>query len=321
MSDLIDVLEGRIPTGNVPSWELVFHLWSKASGKKFIEGREFEALSSAEKNKALNLNAEIIAEVSEKYNFDAVTIPGGFWEVAPGEPAYYWLPDEYIFEQIKLIKKNINNNIILTGTANSIMAIPESNDYVNFACKLFDDPDGVEEMAKAKYVTGLELAKKYADVGIKMIVSASDIADNMGPFFKPDQFERFILPFIQNWTKEVKSLGCLPVLHTDGNVSMYLDELSDSGLLAIQAIDPVAGMNIKETKEKINGRMAVCGNVDCGILLTGKPEDVYNETKKILVDCKDGGGLIIGASNAVQQEVPIENYEALVKAKLDFGKY
>jgi hypothetical protein len=37
----------------------------------------------------LHENADIIASVSRALGFAAVTMPNGFWEVAPGEPAYY----------------------------------------------------------------------------------------------------------------------------------------------------------------------------------------------------------------------------------------
>ena len=53
----------------------------------------------------------------------------------------------------------------------------------------------------------------------------------------------------------------------------------------------------------------------------GTPEEVYAETRDLLLDCKAGGGLVLGASNAVQPEVPIANYGALIEAWRDYGQY
>jgi uroporphyrinogen decarboxylase len=89
----------------------------------------------------------------------------------------------------------------------------------------------------------------------------------------------------------------------------------------MQAIDPIAGMDIRKTKDIVKGRLCLCGNVDCGLLVAGTPEAVYAATRELLVTCKEGGAFVLGASNAVQAEVSVANYEALLQAWQEFGKY
>jgi uroporphyrinogen decarboxylase len=116
-------------------------------------------------------------------------------------------------------------------------------------------------------------------------------------------------------------MGLYTILHTDGDISACLEDLAESGLDALQAIDPVAGMEILQVKEQVGDRLCLCGNVDCGLLVMGKPEEVYAATREALVACKGGGGLVLGASNAVQPEVPIANYWAMIEAWQDYGRY
>ena len=91
---MVAALERRQPiTGSaVPIWELEFHIWEKFSGHTLMLGREFEKLTAKEKDIALNKNAEIFVEVSKQLNFAAITVPGGYWEIAPSKPAYFWFP-------------------------------------------------------------------------------------------------------------------------------------------------------------------------------------------------------------------------------------
>ncbi|MBE0698548.1 MAG: uroporphyrinogen-III decarboxylase, partial [Anaerolineaceae bacterium] len=56
-------------------------------------------------------------------------------------------------------------------------------------------------------------------------------------------------------------------------------------------------------------------------LVAGSPEEVYEETRELLTTCKAGGGLVLGASNAVQPDVPAENYRAMIAAWKDHGCY
>ncbi len=74
-------------------------------------------------------------------------------------------------------------------------------------------------------------------------------------------------------------------------------------------------------KELVGDRLCLGGNVDCRTLLLENPESVFDETSRLLAACKPGGGLILGASNAVQSVVPLENYLALIEAWERHGRY
>jgi len=137
-------------------------------------------------------------------------------------------------------------------------------------------------------------------------------------FFNPEQMERFILPFLERWSSHIKQLSGLSILHSDGNLNLYLEQITNSGVNALQAIDPVAKMDIKKVKQRVEDKLCLCGNIDVGKLITDSPESIYNEIKALLVFMKDEPGFILGASNAIQKEVPAENYLALVEARNEF---
>ena len=50
------------------------------------------------------------------------------------------------------------------------------------------------------------------------------------------------------------------------------EPVADSLLDALQAIDPVAGMDMLQVKAQVGDRLCLCGNVDCGLLVMGAPE-------------------------------------------------
>jgi uroporphyrinogen decarboxylase len=133
--------------------------------------------------------------------------------------------------------------------------------------------------------------------------------------------ERFILPYLRRWAAAVKEMGHYALLHTDGDLGTCLEDLADSGIDALQAVDPVAGMDMRATKEAVGDRLCLCGNIDCGLLVMGTPEEVYAATRTLLLENKAGGGLVLGASNAVQVEAPVENYWAMIEAWQAFGQY
>jgi uroporphyrinogen decarboxylase len=318
---MIAALEGRQPDPVVPIWELHFHPWDQASGRHLLVGREFESLSAIEKESALRENAEIMVSVAEMLHFAAVTIPDPFWETAPGEPSYFWLPDDARYKLATLIKQLAGDALMVVASVGGVMGMPGPGNYVDFSYKLFDAPDEIDLIARRIYETGIDRACKMRDAGVEAVYTAGDLADNHGPFFNPEQMDRYVYPYLRKWVEKVKQLGLYAILHTDGNIYPILDEIVDSGVHALQAIDPVAKMDIRRVKTITEGKICLCGNVDCGLLFNGPAEVIYETTRDILIDCMPGGAFILGASNAVHRGTPIDHYLALTQAWQDYGYY
>lgn len=308
--DMIAALACR-PAQGIPIWELEFHAWDAASGRHLVLGDEFARLSEAEQDHALHANAEIMAGVCREFHYAALTGPHAYWHQAPGQLAYYVLPGEARFRQMELLRALLGDELLLIGISGGVLG---GNYDVEFCQQLFDAPEEIDEMAQRCLQQGLEDARRFRDAGAGAVVTASDLADNSGPFFPPAQMRRFILPYLHAWAEGCHVMGLATILHSDGRLTPYLNDIADTALDALQAIDGVAGMDMAATLAQVGGRLCLCGNIDCGLLLTGTPDTVYAATEQLRAVCRGHHGWVLGASNAVQREVPIANYRAMLRA-------
>ncbi len=316
---MIAALRRQRPECAVPLWELEFHLWGRFSGRHVVLGEEFAALSAAKQECALEENADIILSVCRQLGFAAISAPTPPWEQSPGVPAYYILPDEAPFRQVAALRKAAGSELMIVGHGTAVLC---ANYDVEFCAALVESPETIEAMADQWLARGLETARRLRDLGVEAVFTASDIADNNGPFFRMSQMERFILPYLDRWAQECKAMGLFTILHTDGRLPpAWLAAIADTAVDALQAIDPVAGMDLVSTKALVGDRLCLCGNVDCGLLLSGTPEEVHAVTTHLLQTCKAGGGWVLGASNAVERTVPAENYRAMLTAWREYGSY
>ncbi len=309
-------LQKQKPEGAVPVWELEFQAWDAASGRHVVLGHEFETLSQQEQDKALRANAEILVATSVEMGYAALSVPGPYWEQSPGVLAYYVLPGEARLRQIKILREVAPPDLMLFASTGGIIGADYS---VDFCQRLFDDPESIDKQAEECISGALEAAKRFRDCGVEAVISPSDMADNSGPFFSPAQMERWVLPYLTKWSDEIRRLGMFTILHSDGNLTRHLDAIAATGLDALQAIDPVAGMEMSQAREIVGNRLCLCGNIDCGLLLTGRPDQVRQATRELLETSKAGGGFVLGASNAVQSEVPMANYRAMIQTWKEFG--
>ncbi|MFH0757002.1 MAG: uroporphyrinogen decarboxylase family protein [Bacteroidota bacterium] len=309
------------PGSRVPIWELEFHGWNHFSRQALLVGTGFTALSRAEKAYALVQNAEVVAAVSEMLNFSAVTVPGAYWEIAPGHPAFFWLPEKERLEQIRLLQKTIGDKIMLVASNPAVLAMPGADEYMEFAYTLMERPHEIEARAKALCQSGMAEATRLLDLGVGALYTASDIADNHGPYFDPGQMEQLILPFLDRWATHVQSKGGLSILHSDGNLTPILAMIAGTSIQALQAIDPTAGMELRATKNRVEGQLTLCGNIECGLFITGSTEEVFEATRDALEGSKENGGLVLGASNAIEKMLKKENYLAFLDAWKTHGLY
>ena len=307
-------LEHRPTDGPLPLWEIEFHAWDQASGRHAIFGDEFAALPPNEWDRVLHENAEILVSTSLELGFAALTCPARRWEIAPGVSAYYWLPDGAREEFVRLLRKLSGDRLLLVGNAGGVMGMPNAKNYLEFSYKLFDAPDEVEASARENLKFGLKNAQAFRDLGVDAVMTASDLADNRGPFYNPEQMERFIFPFLRQWAAEVRKMGLHSIIHTDGNLEPCLEGIAASGVDALQAIDPTAGMDMRRTLAAVKGRLCLCGNVDCSLLLLGPAEKIYESTRKLLSECAGAGPMALGASNAVVAETPMAHYREMLRA-------
>ncbi len=317
--EFLNALNHKKILNSVPIWELEFHLWQKLGVGDLFVGNDFLKLTSAEKEKALYSNVETIEKVCELLHFSAITIPGGYWEVSPGEPAFLWLPDEYRFRQAALLKERIGDKVAMVANAGGVMAMPEGNDYVDFSIKMMTEPEEIDLISQKIFQNGVDAIQRFSDMGMDVILTASDIADSHSLYFDPEQLERFIFPYLSKWAEFIKNKNMKSIMHTDGDINNALERIVECKIDGLQAIDSTAQMDILSIQQKYSDELCVCGNLDCGLIITGTPEDVYEASKNLLLATKPLGSFALGASNALQYETPIENYLAIIDAWTEFG--
>jgi len=300
--------------------ELEFHIYEEYIGKHMISGYEYGKLSAKEKEAALYHNAEVMVETAEKAGHDAIRSISSYWEIVPGVPAFLWLPDnEAVYNQLRALKKVAGDEFYLLGTVSATFSIPEADKIMEFSLDLFEKPEELKASFNNKLETALEFQKKQLDAGADAIVNASDVAFNTGTFLSPEAMEEFFYPYFLRWVDSLKSQGIPSIWHTDGNLNGIVARILQTGVTALQCIDPLAGMDIVSLMEELEGKLCLIGNINCANLCTGSAEEIEAEARQVIEGCKNRAGFILSCCNAVFEGIPAESYEILVQSRRNYG--
>lgn len=195
---------------------------------------------------------------------------------------------------------------------------------------------GFENLLKA-FVNNEELAHTVLDMvlevnqqivrqairaGADIISLGDDYAGNKGPFMSPKHFRKFIKPRLAQMVEATHKEGAYCLKHTDGNILPIIDDIIETGIDALNPIEPAAGMDIGKVKTRYGDKVCLVGNIDCTELLpNGTERDVEKAVKECIRTASPGGGHIISSSNSIHASVKPENYLAMIRAVKKYGAY
>lgn len=155
------------------------------------------------------------------------------------------------------------------------------------------------------------------DMGVDCIKTTDDFAFNTGPFISPEMFRTWVLAYHRKAHDEIN----VPwILHTDGNVDPFLEDLFALNFNALHPIDPNC-YDIREFSRRHGHRKVIIGNVNLNNLGMGTPDSVEEETKGLIRDLGPGGGWCISASNSVPDYVKPENLIRMAETIRKYGRY
>jgi uroporphyrinogen decarboxylase len=184
------------------------------------------------------------------------------------------------------------------------------------------DPDFVHALFQKVADFNIQVIRRAVRAGADSISLGDDYCGNNGPMMSPEMFRLFILPHLKRAVDAIHEEGGRCIKHCDGNLWPILGDMVNTGIEAINPLEPVAGMDVAEVKAQYGDRIAIMGNIDCAELLPhGTPEEVDAAVRACIARGGEGGGLILSSSNSIHSAVKPENYRAMIQAVHRYGPY
>jgi len=196
------------------------------------------------------------------------------------------------------------------------------NGMDNLLMNFLTAPTFAHQLLDRVLEVNIKIARMAIRVGADVIVLGDDYAGTQGPFFSPAVFKEFILPPLQKMVDVIHEEGAKVIKHSDGNLWLILDPIINTGIDGINPIEPIAGMDIGEVKQKYREKACLVGNIDVSHLLPyGTESEVDAAVKECIRKASFGGGHMICSSNSIHSSVNPRNYLAMINAAKRYGVY
>ncbi len=300
--------------GHCPHFELAFFLTLESIGKitsRQMQFSQWNQMSHTERELHRQYMADVYIEIAEKYHHSAIYIEPNPWSY------------EDIVRILEVIREKSGDKYCLLIPGDPTFDIPNGNTMMEFSCRMFEDEEGLKAEAQQRtdgMIAFMERIARHEGL-FDGFALCSDYCFNTNPFFSPAMFEEFVAPYLEKTVRAYHSMGKYVIKHTDGNIMPILDQLVQCGPDALHSLDPQGGVDLAEIKRLYGDRIALCGNVNCGLLQTGTEEQVVADVRRSLRDGMEGWGYIFCTSNCVYTGLPLERYELMHRIWLEEGIY
>lgn len=159
-----------------------------------------------------------------------------------------------------------------------------------------------------------------ADGEIDIIGSGGDIGGQENLMLSPTLWREMIKPHTAGLIKPFKEMGLGTFYHSCGSVAQVIDDLAEIG---VDLLDPIQvgakGMEPESLFTHFGDKISFHGAIDeVDLLPHASPDQIFEETTRIMSILGGNGGYIVSPSHQVQGDTPVENLLAVYQAVKNF---
>lgn len=192
--------------------------------------------------------------------------------------------------------------------------------YDNLCLLLYDDPELLEAVftkVGEAFVDYYSIAAEYNSVGF--LISNDDWGFNTQTFLSVPDMRRYVFP----WHKQIVGAGHRlnkpVVLHSCGYMNDVMDDIiDDMGYDAKHSYEDNI-LCVEDSYRRWGKRITILGGLDIQYLFASTPEEIYVRSTNMLELSKENGRYALGTGNSMAYYIPVDRYEAMIKACHDFN--
>ena len=128
--------------------------------------------------------------------------------------------------------------------------------------------------------------------------------------------EEFSFAYLKQLIRHIHGLGALVLLHICNDTTRLLNRMVEIGADILSLDERV---DMVRAKEIVAGRASISGNIASAHLAHSSPDEIYQESCRLIEQVAPGGRFTLGSSCEVPYETPEANIDAIVRAAREFG--
>lgn len=197
-----------------------------------------------------------------------------------------------------------------------IVGATEEEGWVN----LIAEPNLCRTQAEYWGTVAVRQVELAAALGCHGVVPCGDLGSSTALMASPDIYRDMVYPWHKRYVDRAHALGLKVLKHCCGHTWPVIDELADL-YDAYEGIQASAGMDIKQLKERVGGRLCLWGGIWHEHIILGSVDDIRADARYSFEHAAPGGGYIMGSSHSLAVDAKRENILEMKRCRDEWGVY
>lgn len=205
---------------------------------------------------------------------------------------------------------------------------PRIYGFTSWLAMMAGEPERVEafmdQLCKRKLQWWDQVFEVFGDT-VDVVCESDDLGTQTGQFISQGMFENVLLPYYKKVFAHIKKKSRAKIfMHCCGSMKPFIPGFIDAGMDILNPVQITAnGMDPYELKREFGKDITFWGGgIDTqNILPHGTREEIREAVKRSIDAFAKDGGFIFTPVHAIQADVPVENFMAMIEAFRDNSKY
>jgi uroporphyrinogen decarboxylase len=224
------------------------------------------------------------------------------------------VPDGRFEQEIRALKES--DAVVFAELGQPFKTAWHLRGMENLFCDFLESPAFVDALYDRLYAFVTAQACEAAHCGVDVVEVVGDIAMQDRLMMSPDIWRKYDKHRLASLIRAVKQVrpDTRIYFHSDGDVGAIVPDLVEVGLDILNPIQPEC-MDACRLKAEWGDRLVLHGGVSVQHTIPlGTPDMVRDEVIRLVETCGGGGGFVLGPSNVLIREFPLENIIAMYEA-------
>lgn len=227
--------------------------------------------------------------------------------------------DEHVLDYMKKDYANYDNGehyIFPTGYFGVYERAFSTMGWGQFMTEIAIRPNMIHELLEKVCEYKVQLAKKkVAETPSIVHHNGDDLGAQTHGLFSIKMFREMIKPYLKRLFDVYRDAGCHVCMHSCGYIMDYIPDLIEIG---VDMLEPIQTCNDIGTLKKEYGKDIVFyGGIEVQELPFITPDGTREMTRNAIRTLGKGGGCIIGPSQYITNDVPVDNIVAMVETIME----
>lgn len=234
-----------------------------------------------------------------------------------------WInPDHYDYNAVTQFVKKHEDKAIRIGWPGPYQVFTLLYGTEEFYINMYEEPELMQAMLDRYCSAVSEIYERMFEAAngqVDILRCCDDYGTQRSMLFSISMWKEFFEKNTRMFAKLAHKHGAYYMQHSCGSVRAVIPKLIECGVDALEPIQKVTGMDVDDLKREFGDQLCFQGGIDTQYILPkGTPQEVYDETTRVIKALYKRGGYILCGSQDFEGDVPPENICALYEAAKRF---